>query len=130
MNPTKRPLQEEKHRAWDPTPGIVSVWADGNGDATVWRRLPDSGVLVRETARYQPWMLLDRLDDLRHLGKELARDGASNVNGARVIYRELQGPGELRYHVRARSEEHTSELQSRLHLVCRLLLEKKNHQPT
>src|SRR5690625_6550040 len=29
----------------------------------------------------------------------------------------------------ARSEEHTSELQSRGHLVCRLLLEKKN-QPT
>src|SRR5687768_17966437 len=27
-----------------------------------------------------------------------------------------------------RSEEHTSELQSRLHLVCRLLLEKKNYQ--
>src|SRR2546422_3256844 len=26
---------------------------------------------------------------------------------------------------RMRSEEHTSELQSRLHLVCRLLLEKK-----
>src|SRR2546422_6280404 len=26
----------------------------------------------------------------------------------------------------ARSEEHTSELQSRLHLVCRLLLEKKS----
>src|SRR2546422_7087252 len=30
-------------------------------------------------------------------------------------------PGKLR----KRSEEHTSELQSRLHLVCRLLLEKK-----
>src|SRR2546422_9289518 len=28
-----------------------------------------------------------------------------------------------------RSEEHTSELQSRLHLVCRLLLEKKKKQP-
>src|SRR5690625_6306178 len=27
----------------------------------------------------------------------------------------------------ARSEEHTSELQSRGHLVCRLLLEKKKH---
>src|SRR2546422_5406551 len=27
-----------------------------------------------------------------------------------------------------RSEEHTSELQSRLHLVCRLLLEKKKKQ--
>src|SRR2546422_6975289 len=29
----------------------------------------------------------------------------------------------------ARSEEHTSELQSRLHLVCRLLLEKKKTCP-
>src|SRR2546422_5328809 len=28
-----------------------------------------------------------------------------------------------------RSEEHTSELQSRLHLVCRLLLEKKKTRP-
>src|SRR2546429_2750098 len=28
----------------------------------------------------------------------------------------------------SRSEEHTSELQSRLHLVCRLLLEKKKHR--
>src|SRR5712675_3660196 len=28
-------------------------------------------------------------------------------------------------HANGRSEEHTSELQSRLHLVCRLLLEKK-----
>src|SRR3989442_4033358 len=31
---------------------------------------------------------------------------------------------------RARSEEHTSELQSRPHLVCRLLLEKKNNGHT
>src|SRR2546422_11101724 len=30
----------------------------------------------------------------------------------------------------ARSEEHTSELQSRLHLVCRLLLEKKKKKIT
>src|SRR3712207_6913797 len=30
----------------------------------------------------------------------------------------------------ARSEEHTSELQSRQYLVCRLLLEKKKHTPT
>src|SRR2546422_3866728 len=37
------------------------------------------------------------------------------------LKRELgEGPVPLR------SEEHTSELQSRLHLVCRLLLEKKN----
>src|SRR2546422_3366239 len=31
---------------------------------------------------------------------------------------------------RQRSEEHTSELQSRLHLVCRLLLEKKKKKET
>src|SRR2546422_8304082 len=31
---------------------------------------------------------------------------------------------------RVRSEEHTSELQSRLHLVCRLLLEKKKKNVT
>src|SRR5690348_18088162 len=30
--------------------------------------------------------------------------------------------------VRGRSEEHTSELQSPVHLVCRLLLEKKKHR--
>src|SRR5690625_6491103 len=30
----------------------------------------------------------------------------------------------------SRSEEHTSELQSRGHLVCRLLLEKKKHKDT
>src|SRR5207247_3812368 len=30
-----------------------------------------------------------------------------------------------KHHVRLRSEEHTSELQSRVDLVCRLLLEKK-----
>src|SRR2546422_6849139 len=30
----------------------------------------------------------------------------------------------------SRSEEHTSELQSRLHLVCRLLLEKKKKNTT
>src|SRR5205809_6222299 len=34
-------------------------------------------------------------------------------------------PDALGDHLHVRSEEHTSELQSRLHLVCRLLLEKK-----
>src|SRR2546429_4712389 len=39
-----------------------------------------------------------------------------------VVDRRPQRLGELH-----RSEEHTSELQSRLHLVCRLLLEKKKN---
>src|SRR5687768_18247443 len=37
----------------------------------------------------------------------------------------LQAPDPLTIDPAHRSEEHTSELQSRLHLVCRLLLEKK-----
>src|SRR2546422_4177781 len=47
-----------------------------------------------------------------------------------------QGPAELfpvsssAHTTLIRSEEHTSELQSRLHLVCRLLLEKKKHTAT
>src|SRR5690242_21097459 len=40
-----------------------------------------------------------------------------------LLLRGPQTPGELRS--RARSEEHTSELQSHVNLVCRLLLEKK-----
>src|SRR5207253_10539262 len=46
------------------------------------------------------------------LSRALARDLGGDLGRAR-------GPG------RCRSEEHTSELQSRGHLVCRLLLEKK-----
>src|SRR3712207_7276701 len=51
----------------------------------------------------------DRAVEDRHV----ARDGA----GAR------ESPGAVHEH--PRSEEHTSELQSRQYLVCRLLLEKK-----
>src|SRR3989449_8276108 len=36
-------------------------------------------------------------------------------------------PAATRAALARRSEEHTSELQSRLHLVCRLLLEKKKN---
>src|SRR5260370_25519489 len=41
----------------------------------------------------------------------------------------LPGCGQARA-FQPRSEEHTSELQSHLNLVCRLLLEKKKHHPT
>src|SRR3989449_7679786 len=62
----------------------------------------------------------ERLADLRHLlaGIGLALAIAPFVQ-RRVEVLRVQ-PGD-----ESRSEEHTSELQSRLHLVCRLLLEKK-----
>src|SRR5256884_2197138 len=42
----------------------------------------------------------------------------------------LEGQIKLLFIPLTRSEEHTSELQSRLHLVCRLLLEKKKYDTT
>src|SRR2546429_721426 len=50
-------------------------------------------------------------------------DCAIGQAGPSILSRQTRIP---RGHVR--SEEHTSELQSRLHLVCRLLLEKKTKQ--
>src|SRR5690606_39288864 len=45
-----------------------------------------------------------------------------------IINKYLEDPS-LNVQLLARSEEHTSELQSRENLVCRLLLEKKKQQP-
>src|SRR2546422_5540592 len=42
----------------------------------------------------------------------------------------VAGLHQVQGHWPTRSEEHTSELQSRLHLVCRLLLEKKKKKKT
>jgi hypothetical protein len=91
-------LEDEWLWGWDPTPGIVSVWATADGRAHVWRRISETGQLVREEARFQPWLLLDRLDDLRHLGNALVPEGTP---GGQVWYRELDGPGELRFLVSA-----------------------------
>jgi DNA polymerase I len=90
--------QDEWLWGWDPTPGIVSVWAEPDGRAIVWRRIAETGALVREDERYRPWLLLDRLDDLRHVGPALAPEGTP---GADVWYRELEGDGALRFLVSA-----------------------------
>src|SRR2546429_6305965 len=49
---------------------------------------------------------------------------AAGVDPRRALRGEGPHPGTAA-ELESRSEEHTSELQSRLHLVCRLLLEKK-----
>src|SRR2546422_5518092 len=60
-----------------------------------------------------------------HLG-EFARDHLGD-RATCSLHQDPRGDAVLRAgrRVPRRSEEHTSELQSRLHLVCRLLLEKK-----
>src|SRR2546429_5925243 len=51
----------------------------------------------------------------------------SETPGNLVLFVVITGLGMLAHAHPVRSEEHTSELQSRLHLVCRLLLEKKKN---
>src|SRR5579862_5752806 len=43
----------------------------------------------------------------------------------KALRRQFAEPGRMHPALELRSEEHTSELQSQFHLVCRLLLEKK-----
>src|SRR5439155_15079716 len=49
----------------------------------------------------------------------------SGVRAGRRLLHQAESGGDRVARLRDRSEEHTSELQSRGHLVCRLLLEKK-----
>src|SRR2546422_6290676 len=70
------------------------------------------------------WLALDRRGNWRIKGQRI-----SNVALREFIARNYECDSQGRWFFQngpQRSEEHTSELQSRLHLVCRLLLEKKN----
>src|SRR2546422_6053017 len=77
-----------------------------------------------------PYTTLFRSQALDHRGRIVQGSAQLAVdqprNGQPIGRRPLSAPDGDR-----RSEEHTSELQSRLHLVCRLLLEKKKkyHNP-
>src|SRR5690348_17634012 len=56
---------------------------------------------------------------------DLARSGGPAGSGRTRSVRASRGAGRAAIPPHSRSEEHTSELQSPVHLVCRLLLEKK-----
>src|SRR5699024_12212386 len=68
---------------------------------------------------------MTRISD-RNFLLELARTLKLNYNRRKLIWLTDQNLAELNS-AEDRSEEHTSELQSRFDLVCRLLLEKKNY---
>jgi DNA polymerase, archaea type len=84
--------EDEYLFGWDPTPGIVSVWANREGLATIWRHEGEHVISSRE--RFRPWLFASSLDDLVHLGSKLAPDFESTGDPASFTYCELDGPTE------------------------------------
>src|SRR2546429_7010623 len=76
-----------------------------------------------------PYTTLFRSRDVQVREKRIGRHHGGGEAGARLhgarSRGDLRRPAVFLDRRLVRSEEHTSELQSRLHLVCRLLLEKK-----
>src|SRR2546429_6990114 len=89
-------------------------------------RRPPRSTLFPYTTLFRSRPLLDYKDD----GFDLKTDDNElwYYPFISVMLRDL--PENATVTLTFRSEEHTSELQSRLHLVCRLLLEKKNKRIT
>src|SRR2546429_3590163 len=81
------------------------------------------------TTEISPLSLHDALPILKLArSAEEAADIAGHILGMKLVTPQTGPAGRIVKRVlieEGRSEEHTSELQSRLHLVCRLLLEKK-----
>ena len=69
--------------------------------------------------------IIDELSQLKEFDMNRAAIGGMSAGGIAAIMRLLR-PHPFKTVILERSEEHTSELQSRRNLVCRLLLEKKN----
>src|SRR3712207_6937516 len=88
-------------------------------------RRPPRSTLFPYTTLFRSLDLRDRVRAQVSRGRG-ARPGerVGGPAGSRPAARDSRGAG----HEPRRSEEHTSELQSRQYLVCRLLLEKKNKQ--
>src|SRR2546422_8370492 len=88
-------------------------------------RRPPRSTLFPYTTLFRSRFISEIVYDGRLDGiPELARQATAFGTGLRFIPVQHFGNASASAE-EARSEEHTSELQSRLHLVCRLLLEKK-----
>src|SRR2546422_3166974 len=89
---------------------------DGFGRKIVGAIHGHQQLVAKDPKMRQQAVLFKALKDLNKHGIEVARRDRIEQRADLIVTGNL---------LDARSEEHTSELQSRLHLVCRLLLEKK-----
>src|SRR5690606_40250335 len=101
---------------------MIRTWKDGSSARYMWRRasaLP--GNFITWSREYRP-IRTGGTGSGRCSLHQLERSMIAGLsNSARAV------PG-ASFISMARSEEHTSELQSRENLVCRLLLEKKKEE--
>src|SRR5687768_18094699 len=90
-------------------------------------RRPPRSTLFPYTTLFRSPVGADPVADRRRRSSAEERRGAPRVGrrGRDRATRPVRRAARGRRDGADRSEEHTSELQSRLHLVCRLLLEKK-----
>src|SRR2546422_3233626 len=94
----------------------------------LFRRGPRLGRRLRLPHRHRGRRWRRRIHRLHHAGAGPAALRKIGWVEHRMISPPLGCAVGVAYSLRRRSEEHTSELQSRLHLVCRLLLEKKKRR--
>src|SRR5690606_1695840 len=129
------PLAERRAAALSLDPTLLAELLGGDGGAAQLADLRDPAQIERTEAELgalaperQARHAEDLWDVLRRLGPltddELAARTREDVRGDVGDW--LRGLESARRVMRVRSEEHTSELQSRENLVCRLLPEKKN----
>jgi DNA polymerase elongation subunit (family B) len=92
---------DERLFGWNPTPGIVSVWADRSGRALVWKREDERVTCHRDS--FRPWLLATSLEDLGHVRETPVPSHAPGAGSAMFTYRELAGEeGNYRYLLFAR----------------------------
>src|SRR2546422_4675789 len=109
-------------------PGFVRAQLEGNDPAwTADNKLRDDISTDEITPAYICYYYDETLGEFPYLGLKcrdefpITRGSVKRGGFVAAVSGKRRGKGSSR----ERSEEHTSELQSRLHLVCRLLLEKK-----
>src|SRR3712207_7697931 len=89
-------------------------------------RRPPRSTLFPYTTLFRSDLVVGAAEELERAVAAPAGEVAGPVQARPGLAAERVGDEALGREVR--SEEHTSELQSRQYLVCRLLLEKKTHQ--
>ncbi len=99
------PANAETRRAWlegwDDTTGLVSVHADGDGNAILWRRV--NGQIRTERDQFRPWVYAQHLAHLGHVGSRLqAQTLAGAEPDAAFTYEELPGDGIFKFLIQTR----------------------------